>query len=310
MKIAVTSRSFSANESLRNKLLEKYKDVSFNTTGERLSGARLYDFLKEADGAIIGLEEMDRDLLQRLPRLKTISKYGVGLNNLDLEYMREKGINLGWSSGANKRSVSELTLSNALSMLRQVPSSRELVKEGAWKQLTGRQLSEKTYGILGLGSIGQDLVKLLSPFNCSIIAFDIADRTEFSKENGVSLVTLEELFERSEVLSIHTPFDSSTNSMVNYALLELMGEESILINTARGGIVNELDLERWLRGRPTTCAAFDVLEIEPPVNNSLLELDNFFLTPHIGGSSREAILAMGEAAIKGLSQFVRIPGGH
>ncbi len=304
MKVAVTSKSFSANETLKNKLRNKFKDIKFNTTGERLSGDRLYDFLKEADGAIIGLEEIDRKLLERLPKLKTISKYGVGLNNLDLEYMREKGINLGWSSGANKRSVSELTLSYALSMLREVPSARQIVEDGMWKQLIGRQLSGKTYGILGLGNVGQDLVKLLAPFRCTILAFDIADRSDFSKEFKVSLVSLEELFKRSEILSVHTPFDASTKGIVNYSLLELMKEESILINTARGGIVDEKDLERWLLARPTSCASFDVLEVEPPINNSLLNLNNFFLTPHIGGSSREAVLAMGEAAIKGLTEFV------
>lgn len=304
MKIAVTSRSFSSNEFLKRKILSKYKDVKFNTSGNILQGEELYKFLSDVDGAIVALETIDRELLSRLPNLRVISKFGVGLDNLDLAAMKEAAISLGHCKGANKRSVSELALSFSISMLRGVYQTQSEVHRGRWKQYVGRQLTGKTFGILGLGNVGQDLVMMLRPFNCKILACDIDDRSLFSKEHNIQMVSKEMLFKESQVLSIHIPLNENSKNLVDSSLLSLMREDSILINTSRGGIVNEVDLEKALRNEEILGAAFDVLSEEPPLDNPLLELKNFSITPHIGGSSKEAILAMGEGAILGLSQFI------
>lgn len=304
MKIAVTSRSFSANKDLTSSLLEKYSDVKLNTEGLSLAGEELYEYLKDADAAIIALEKVDKNILDRLPNLKIISKYGVGLDNLDLAAMKEKGIKLGWASGANKRSVAELTLCFAIGMIRDVFSSYEFVKNGGWKQFLGNQLTDKTYGIVGLGNVGQDLVKLLKPFNCRIIACDILDRSDFCKEHNVEQVDMKTVFSQSDVVSIHVPCQSDTINLINKDSFALMKQTAILINTARGRIVNEDDLYSVLIEKKIAGAAFDVLAEEPPKNNPLISLENFYITPHIGGSAKEAVLAMGMGAINGLENFV------
>ncbi|WP_417336291.1 phosphoglycerate dehydrogenase [Halobacteriovorax marinus] len=302
MKVAVASRSFSKNAFLKSELEKKYQDIKYNHKGLKLAGDELVDFLYDANAVIIGLEVLDKDILNKLPNLKTISKYGVGLDNIDLQEVKRRNINLGWSAGVNKRSVSELTLSFALLSLRNTFKANSLAMTNQWMQLPGKQLSDKTFGILGLGNIGQDLAKLLSPFNCTILANDIDDRSSFAREYNIELVSKERLFKESDIVSLHIPYSENTSHLVDESLLSLMNQESVLINTSRGGIVNEEHLEKALKEKLISAAAFDVLSEEPPVDNPLLSLDNFFITPHIGGSSIEAIRAMGLAAIEGLSR--------
>ena len=164
----------------------------------------------------------------------------------------------------------------------------------------GSQLTRKKFGIIGCGQVGKDLVKLLQPFNCEILVNDIIEYTDFYKQYGVKAMPLEELLSYSDIVSLHVPLDNSTLEMLSKDRLLLMKPTSILINLARGGLVDEIFLTKILTENKIAGAAFDVFLSEPPLNQNLLELTNFISTPHIGGSSKEAVLAMGSAAIKGL----------
>ncbi len=298
--VGVTSRSFSAHKELRALLVEKYPKAKFNETGTSLRGDALFNFLKDCDKAIIALEPVDQKLVDKLPNLNVISKYGVGLNNLDLKAIKQKDIKVGWSAGVNKRAVAELTLFMALGLLRRGLYSVDFVKRGNWKQIKGLELTNKTFGIVGFGNIGQDLLKLLSPFGCRVLVNDVLD---FPKQEGVEFVDKKTLFKESDVVSVHTPLDENTEKMVSKQLLASMKKSAYLINTARGGIVDEEALYEALKNEQIAGAAFDVMVVEPPENHKLVTLDNFYLTPHIGGSSEEAILAMGKSAIDGLDSF-------
>jgi len=299
-KVAVCSRSFSKNPILRAELLARYKYVKFNETGRQLDGEELIAFLRGHDKAITGLEYINDHVLASLPELKVIGKYGVGLDMIDLEAMRRHGKRLGWTSGVNKRSASELTLAFAIAMLRHVPASNREVVAGTWRQLTGGLLSGRTVGIIGCGSIGKDLVRLLQPFGCLILVNDIRDYPEFYAEYAIEPVSKEALLVRADVVTLHVPLDDSTRNMLTAERLALMKPTSILINAARGGLVDELALKQALLANRIAAAAFDVFINEPPQDNELLQLKTFLATPHIGGRAEDSVLAMGRAEIIGL----------
>ena len=300
LKIAVCSRSFSRHTKLRQELLSKYKNVTFNECGEQLEGKNLIEFLKNHDKAITALEKIDENILSQLPELKAIGKYGVGLDMIDMNAMNKFGVRLGWVPGVNRRSVSELTLSMMISMFRHVHIANSQVQSGIWRQIIGRELSGSTVGVLGCGHVGKDVIKLLRPFGCRILVNDILDYPSFYEEYDVQRVTLSQLMALSDVVSIHIPLNSATRGILCAKMLSLMKASAILINTARGGLVDESMLKNMLINNRLSGAAFDVFDSEPPADTELLSLPNFISTPHIGGSSEEAVLAMGLSAINGL----------
>jgi phosphoglycerate dehydrogenase-like enzyme len=302
-KVAVASRSFSRHPVLRQELLARYPNVTFNDAGASLSGDALIKFLSGHEKIITALETLDDALFASLPALKVVAKYGVGLDMIDLAAMRRRGIKLGWRGGVNKRSVSELVIAFAVSLLRHVPQGNAQVREGGWKQLMGRQLSERTVGIVGLGHIGKDLARLLKPWGCRILAHDILDFPDFCAEWGVEQTSLDDLLAKADVVTLHLPLDDSTRTILSAERLGVMRSDAILINAARGGLVDEAHMKSMLMQGKLAAAAFDVFAGEPPQDFELLRLPNFLATPHIGGSAEEAVLAMGRAAIDGLDQY-------
>ncbi|MBN1351542.1 phosphoglycerate dehydrogenase [candidate division KSB1 bacterium] len=304
--IAVASRSFSRHPVLRSELLEQYSDVRFNDRGVCLNGESLIELARERRKLIIGLEQINEAILTALPELEVISKYGVGTDMLDKRALIRHGIRLGWTGGVNKRSVTELAIAFMISLLREVPLTNLEIREGTWKNRKGKQLSERTVGIIGCGNIGKDLTPILRAFGCTVLAHDILDFPEFYEANQVESVTLEELLRRADIVTLHVPLDDSTRNMLSAERLELMKPGAVLINAARGGLVDEAVVKRMLIEGRLAGAGFDVFATEPPDDPELLRLPNFLATPHIGGSSEEAILAMGRAAIKGLDDN-RIP---
>jgi phosphoglycerate dehydrogenase-like enzyme len=306
-RVAVCSRSFSRHPALRAELLARFSRVTFNETGRQLEGDDLVEFLRGHDKAITALERIDDYVLSRLPELKAIGKYGVGLDMIDLDAMRRYGKRLGWISGVNRRSAAELALAFAIVMLRHVPAANREVLAGTWRQHMGGLLSGRTVGIIGCGNIGKDLTKLLQPFGCPVLVNDIRDYSDFYVEYGIEATGLEELLARSDVVTLHVPLDDSTRGILSAGRLALMKPTAVLINAARGGLVNEAALKCALVEKRIAAAAFDVFADEPPQDQELLNLPNFMATPHIGGSAEEAILAMGRAAIDGLDTN-EIPG--
>ena len=299
-RVAVTSRSFSRHPVLRRELLDRYPETAFNDDGLKLTGDALLAFLSGAEKAVTALEIMDGDVFHALPDLKVVSKYGVGFDMIDLDAMTDAGVTLGWTGGTNRRSVSELVISFAVQLLRHTPKARDEVLAGTWRQHIGRQLSDCTVGIIGCGFVGKDLGILLRAFGCKVLAHDILDFPDFYAEHGVEAAGLEDLLQASDVVTLHLPFDDNTRNMLSAERLALIKPNAILINAARGGLIDEDALKAALKEDRLAGAALDVFVMEPPQDQELLELPNFIVTPHIGGSAEEAILAMGRAAINGL----------
>lgn len=306
-RVAVCSRSFSRHPVLRAELKARYEHVTFNDSGRQLEGAELVAFLSGHDKAVTALERLTGEVLAQLPQLKVIGKYGVGLDMIDMAAMRRHGKRLGWTGGVNRRSVAELVISFTVALLRHVPAARDEVLAGTWRQHVGGELSGRTIGIIGCGFVGKEVVHLLQAWGCRFLAHDLLDFPDFYATYGVEPVGLEDLLARSDVVTLHVPLDDSTRGMLDAKRLALMKRSAILINAARGDLVDEAAVKAMLMDRRLAAAAFDVFASEPPTDRELLALPNFLVTPHIGGSSEEAILAMGRAAIEGLE--VNAPPG-
>ena len=304
--IAVASRSFSKNPLLRKELLLRYSNVKFNERGITLSSQVLIGFLKGYSKVITGLEVLNDSIFSELPELKVVSKYGVGLDMLDLASMERRGILLGWTAGVNKRSVAEIVISSMISLLHRVPFACKEVQTGKWYQIKGQQLTGKKVGIIGCGHVGKDVAVLLQAFGCRILSNDIQDFPEFYSKHKIIPMDLKSLLRESDIVTLHLPLNNSTRNILNAERLEFMKPGSYLINTARGGLVDEAKLKEMLKVGRIAGAALDVFTNEPPDDLELLNMPNVIVTPHIGGSTDEAIIAMGRAAIDGLDNALEV----
>jgi len=307
--IAVTSAAFSKDAFLRTRLLDLFPNSIFNPKGEMLSRPELKDFLSKADGAVVGRDSIDEDLLRNCPKLKIVSKYGVGLDSVDRRACQKYGVAIGWTGGVNRLSVAEQTLGFILALCRNLYQTSCLLKSGRWVTNGGWQLSGKTVGIIGVGHIGKELIRLLAPFNCRILPNDIVEQTEFYRANGLVESSKETIFSEADIVTIHTPLTGETRYLVNSKTLSLMKNTSFLINTSRGAVVNERDLKQALISKTIAGAALDVFEEEPPQDLEFLQLPNLFCTPHVGGNAIEAVRAMGLSAIHHLEKFYEQEGG-
>lgn len=301
-RIAVLSRSFSRHPILRGELTALHGDVTFNDTGRTLAGEELIGFLKGHDSAIVALEKIDGTVFAALPELRTVSKYGVGLDNVDLRAAAAHGVKVGWTGGVNRRSVAELALCFLIAGLRGVSTSQAEIRGGIWRQYLGRQISDATVGLLGCGHVGKELGRMLRALGVRVLAHDIRDISAYCAETGVESVPLDALIAQSDALSLHIPSMPSTANIIDATRLAALRKGAVLVNTARGGLVDEAALKAALQSGHLSAACFDVFATEPPQDAELLNLPNFLATAHIGGSANEAVVAMGRAAIAGLSQ--------
>jgi D-3-phosphoglycerate dehydrogenase len=305
MKVVVTPPAFCKSEHLKSILSSLFPNTVYSEKNNYLSESELIGFLKDADAAIIGRDSITKATLEALPQLKIISKYGVGLDNLDIFSIKEKGVELAVTPGTNKRSVAELTLSFMLGLCHRTFIGAERIKRGEWIREGGHNLSGKTIGIIGCGNVGKEVVHLLKPFGCVILVCDIEDRSKFCSDQGVIESSIGSLIEKSDIVTLHVPLTDLTRNMIDETFLRKMQANAYLINTSRGEVVNPSALHKALVSGEISGAALDVFCSEPPDNMAFLELPNLMVTPHIGGNSVEAVEAMGQAAIDNLVEFFK-----
>lgn len=305
MKPAVTSPSFSKHPVLIKEMETYFPQSKLNHQGKRFNKTELIEYLSGHDSAIVGLDIIDEEVLSALPELKIIAKYGVGLNNIDLEACKRHDVKIGWTGGVNKLSVAEMTLGNMLVLSRNIYQSSSLLSNGEWKKDGGVQLSGKTIGIIGMGHIGKEVVRLLRPFHCKIMANDIIEQPDFYNQHDIIPSSKKDIFSNCDVVTIHTPYTEQTHNLVNKESLSLMKQNAVLINSARGGIINEEDLKEVLLDNKIS-AALDVYKTEPPTDLEMLKLPNLLCTPHIGGNAKEAVELMGLSAISHLKKHFNV----
>jgi phosphoglycerate dehydrogenase-like enzyme len=262
---------------------------------------RTIALLKDCDAAIIGFEPINERTLSALPNLKVIGKYGNGCETIDFQAMKRHGVKFGYTWGVNKLAVAELTLGFMLMGLRYVmPLNLAMRARERPRVRNGLFLTGRTVGIHGCGNIGKEVVRLLQPFNCNIIACDIKDYSDFYKQWNVTPVSFDELLARSEVLTLHLPKTKQTIGLYSDAVLKKLKPGAVLVNACRGGIVDEDALLEQLESGALMAACFDVFAIEPAQCDRLLHHPNMLAVPHIGASTEETRLIMVRAAIRGL----------
>ena len=302
-RVAVTPPAFCKSQSLKTELLGHFPNAVFNEKDRYLSGPDLVDFLTDADAALIGRDPINTELIRSLPKLRMISKYGVGLDNLDPEALSRNRIELRVTSGTNRRSVAELALGFMIGLCHNMSSGSEELKSGSWRREGGQELTGKSIGIIGCGNVGQELVRLLQPFQCKIWVRDIADRSGFCHEIGAVETGFDEIIEEADIITLHVPLTENTENLIDKSVLAKMKPSAFLVNTSRGRVVHQEDLHQALVSGEIAGAGLDVFWEEPPVEAEFLQLPNLMVTPHIGGNAREAVEAMGRAAIQNLVEY-------
>jgi D-3-phosphoglycerate dehydrogenase len=299
-RLLVTPTSYGKNDPhLKVDLQALVSEVIYNHTGKPLGSAEVAELLQGVDGYIAGLDVIDRFALEKADHLKVISRYGVGVDNVDLDAAREKGIIVTNTPGANSSSVAELSLGLILALARQIPEASQQVQQGKWPRLTGVSLEGKTIGILGLGAIGKQLVRRLSGFDCHCLAYDPYADKEFAINYNVTLMdTIDEVITSSDFVSLHIPLVPETRGLVNAEFLAKMKKGSFLINTSRGEAVVEADLYNALESGHLRGAGLDAFTVEPPdPTNPLLHLPQIIVTPHMGAHTDSATTNMGWLAM-------------
>ena len=306
VKISITTSTFESNTIDDVNLLKQNKmEISFNKLNRRLTTDELIEQAKSSIGIIAGTELYTKEVLEKLPHLKVISRLGVGMDNIDQDAAKKKGIKLFKTRTTPAPAVAELVLGLMLDLARKISHQNNTLKLGTWKKEMGNLLHGKTLGIIGMGTIGKTLVKLVKGFNFNIMAFDLFQDEQFAKKYGVNYCDLDTLLSESDIISIHLNLTDETNQLMNATQIRKMKQGSILINASRGEMIEEEALYKALKEKRIIGAGLDVFNDEP-YSGPLTGLDNVILTPHIGSYAKELRIQMEidatENLIRGLNE--------
>jgi len=258
---------------------------------EKVDG-NIESYLPDADILVVrSRTEVNRDLIKKAKNLKAIIRAGNGIDNIDVEFAREKGIKVINTPEASVNAVAELTIGLIICASRMIVKANEDVKKGNWRKLLGFELAGKTLGIIGLGRIGSKVAELAKAFGMRIIAYDVRDVSERANKIGVELVSFEELLRESDIITIHVNLNEKSYHLLSYEEFEKMKDGVIIINTSRGAVIDTKALLHYLKIGKIRAAALDTLENEPPKEPwelELIRMPNVIVTPHIGASTVEA----------------------
>lgn len=295
MKVLITSRSFGKIGNTAQRILED-AGIEIVNKSVGFDQAEFERIIPEFDALIIGAHEFEEKDMERCPKLKIICKHGVGLNNIRLEKARQLGIAVCNAPGTNSNAVADLTFGLMLSVARKISHSDQLVRQGVWKSHIGEDVCGKTLGLLGFGAIARKVANRARGFDMQVLAYDpYVKELPAEYEGFVKLCGFEEVLTGCDFLSVHMPLTEQTKYMIDAPAIAKMKKGSYVINTARGGIVEEKALYLALAAGHLKGAAMDVVESEPMTeDHPLLTLENVVVTPHIGMYSKEAISAVSE----------------
>ena len=264
-----------------------------------------FDHPEELDAAIIRVAKMPRSVIEKVKKMKVIAKHGIGYDNIDVAAAKELGIRVVYTPTANVNSVAELIVSLILACKRCIARADAMIRQNACtkvapKELTGQELAGSAIGLVGLGKIAQTAGRILRDgFGCRLIGYDPFISAEQAERLGIKKYdSLEQMLAEADCVNISVPLTDSTRNLIGAAQLACMKPTAVLVNAARGGIVNEKALYDALSARQIFAAACDVFEVEPPsADNPLTTLDNFIATPHVGASTDEALYRMGMGVV-------------
>lgn len=301
MKILVTPTSFLKPQNAAAKaMIEDFADeVVYNDLGIPLKGEELLKRLEGCDGYIAGVDYIDADVIEKMPTsLKVISRYGAGVDRVDIPAATKKGIKVTNTPGANAVAVCELAFALMLCAARNIPKLHKAVENGEWPRSEGIELNGKKLGIVGMGAIGKNLAIRAKAFGMSVCAYDPFFDEKFAAEHGVERMELDDLLKAADFISLHVPLNDSTRHMIDARCIAEMKQGAIVINTARGGLIDEAAAAEAIKAGKLGGMGLDAFEEEPLKESPLLGLDRVIFTPHTGAHTGEAVSNMGMMAVK------------
>lgn len=287
-KVLITSRSFGQVSSEPIDLLRE-NNIQFEFMSGKYDENKFINYLEDCDALIIGAHELSPGAVAKAKKLKLVCKHGTGLDNIDLKLAKQKNIMVTNVPASNSDAVADVTVALMLDVARKISVAAASVKSGKWEKVIGRDVCNKSLGLIGFGAIARKVAQRCRGFGMRIYAYDpfVKDLDEPFKD--IQLVSFEKLLENSDFISVHVPLTKDTKDLISTKQLSQMKKGSYLFNTSRGGVVNEKALYTYLTNGHLAGAGLDVTEEEPPTGNPLIELDNVTVLPHIGMYSVEAI---------------------
>lgn len=301
MEVLVTPRSFGKeNPDLFLRLERAGLKVRRNDTGAVLDEEQMIRLIGPCSGIIVGIDPLGKKVLDAAPRLKAISKYGVGLDNIDLEVCEQRGIKVARTVGANSNAVADYAMALMLAVARRLALIDRRFREHDFGKLTSIDLYGKTLGIIGLGAIGKCVARRATGFEMRILAADTNWDEAFAAEHDIVQADPDRIARECDFISLHCNLSQETRNIISRERIAAMKKTAVLVNTARGGLIDEEALLEALREGRIWGAGLDVFEHEPPANPLWYELDNVILGSHCAASTRGAVELMGSMAVENL----------
>lgn len=304
MKVICTSPSFAKYDATPIDVLQQ-NGFELITLPADAPLSALEPHLAETVAMIVAFTDVNEALLAKAPQLKIVCKHGVGVDNINLDATRARGIYVTNVPDANKHAVADFAFALILNSARQITQAAIETRAGNWPRIFATDVYGKTLGIIGLGNIGKQVALRAKGFNMRVIAFDFYPDEKFAAEHGIEFVSLDHLTESSDFITLHKPLTDKTQNLFDAARIKRMKKSAFLINASRGGIVNEQDLYQALLDNVIAGAAADVFEQEPLVEHPLFTLSNFIPTSHIAGYTDGAISAIGERCVAQIVQCIK-----
>lgn len=292
-RVLITARSFRDTEGAHKQLLAAAGCELIACPNEHpLRATELAQWIGDVDAAILGLDVVDEAVLAAGPKLRVISRYGVGVDAVDVPACTRHGVVVTITPGANSVAVAELAIALLMALARSIPYHDRAAKLGKWNRLQGMELTGATLGLVGYGRIGREVAQRACALGMRVIAYDPLLPLEAFAGSPATPCDLATVLQTSDAVSLHLPLSAETHNLIDAAALARMKPTAYLINTARGGLVDEDALYEALVGRKLAGAAFDVFSKEPPEAGGLVALDNFIAAPHIGSATRQTAARM------------------
>ena len=300
-KILTTPRSYGKNmPQLFAQLENAGYEVVRNTTGGILEKEQMKELIADCVGIIVGVDPLDAEVLACAPKLRAIAKYGVGVDNIDLDYCKAHGIKVSRTVGANSEAVADYAMTLMMAVARKAVMIDRRCRRKDWGKISTRDVSHATLGLFGLGAIGKHVAKRAQGFGMKVLAYDPYWPEEYARENGIERADAETIFRTADFISLHLPLMDSTRNFVGEKEIDMMKKDAILINTARGGLIDEAALLKALKEERIYGAGIDAFAHEPPEDPAWFELDNVVLGSHCAASTRGATENMGAMATENI----------
>ena len=288
-KILITPRSFGkTDKSVFNIIKNAGYEPVINPYGQILTKEQMLENIKDIEGIIVGVDPLDKDVIDAAPNLKAIAKYGVGTDNIDVKYAKFKGIPVSITAGANTNAVADYAFALMLAVARKVTLINDMCHKKNWTKVIGADIYGKSLGVIGLGAIGKGVAKRSVGFDMKVYSYDLFWDDEYAKNNNIEYATPQKIFETCDFISLHLPLTEETRNIVNDAALSSMKPNCILINTARGGLIDESALITALKNGTILGAGLDVFNSEPPEDPEIYKLENLIMGSHCSASTNGA----------------------